>query len=121
MSFPAASANACSSAAASCRSRPGDAPGRTQHVLDLRHQIELCQLLRRLSRERGIAILMASHDLNLAAAFADRLALLDQGQLVADGSPTDVLDPTLLSRVYGLHLRRIDTPLWRPTVLPDIK
>lgn len=78
--------------------------------LDLRHQVELSQLLSRLARERDLGILMASHDINLAASVADRLILLDQGNIVADGPPAQILQPELLSRVYGVSMRRIDSP-----------
>ena len=76
--------------------------------LDLRHQVELSRTLRHLARDRSMAILLASHDLNLAATFADRLLLLHEGTLVADASPTQVLNPDLLSRVYGVPMRRLD-------------
>jgi ABC-type cobalamin/Fe3+-siderophores transport system ATPase subunit len=76
--------------------------------LDLRHQVELCGLLRQLAGEQSIGVLMASHDLNLAGAFADRLLLLHEGAVVADGPASDVLEPGLLSRVYGLPMDRID-------------
>lgn len=76
--------------------------------LDLRHQVELLQLLRKLARERGIAILMASHDLNLAGAYADRMALLHEGKIVAEGRPDQVLDPTRLGEVYGVRMQRIN-------------
>jgi len=76
--------------------------------LDLKHQVELLRLLRKLARERGIAILLASHDLNLAGAFADRLVLLDQGQIAAAGSPDEVLREDFLTRVYGLPIHRVE-------------
>jgi iron complex transport system ATP-binding protein len=78
--------------------------------LDLRHQVELGQLLKKLSRDSGIAVLMASHDLNLAGAVADRMILLDAGMVAADGTPDAVLVPELISKVYGLAMRRIDDP-----------
>ncbi len=87
--------------------------------LDLRHQIELCQWLVRLARERNIAVLMALHDLNLAATYADRLLLMQQGRTVATGTPHDVLDPELLSRVYATPLDRIDHPS-RPLIVPRV-
>jgi len=87
--------------------------------LDLKHQVELCRLLRRLAAERSLAVLMASHDLNLAAAFADRLVLLDNGVVVADGPPTEVLQPDLFSRVFGVPLRRIDSPGRAPIIIAD--
>jgi iron complex transport system ATP-binding protein len=76
--------------------------------LDLKHQVELGRLVKRLAGERGIGVLMASHDLNLAGAFADRLILLAGGHIVADGSVTEVLNPQTLSTVYGVPMERLD-------------
>jgi iron complex transport system ATP-binding protein len=87
--------------------------------LDLRHQVELCELLRRLAREQNLAVMMASHDLNLAAAYADRLMLLSQGHVAATGSRDEVLRPELLSEVYGVALERFDRgDGLAPAVLP---
>jgi iron complex transport system ATP-binding protein len=69
--------------------------------LDLRYQVEAAALLRRLNRERGMTILLVSHDLNLAAEVCDRLLLLDGGRPAAIGSPEAVLDETLLGSVFG--------------------
>jgi iron complex transport system ATP-binding protein len=76
--------------------------------LDLKHQVELGRLVKRLAGERGIGVLMASHDLNLAGAFADRLVLLAEGKVVADGAVTGVLNPATLSAVYGVPMERLD-------------
>jgi ABC-type cobalamin/Fe3+-siderophores transport system ATPase subunit len=86
--------------------------------LDLRHQVELAKLLRRLAADRGIGVLMASHDLNLAGAHADRLVLLDGGAVAADGAVGDVLRPELLERVYGLPMDRLDRDGKPPVVVP---
>jgi iron complex transport system ATP-binding protein len=75
--------------------------------LDLKHQVELMSLLRTLAKEQNVGVLMASHDLNLAATGADALILLDRGVVVADGKPHDVLDPELLTRVYGVPMERV--------------
>jgi iron complex transport system ATP-binding protein len=89
--------------------------------LDLRHQVELSQLLRRLSRERGVGVLLASHDLNVAAATTDRLMLLDNGTLAATGTAARVLDPDLLARVYGVPMVRLERgPGESPVVLPKV-
>ena len=88
--------------------------------LDLRHQAELWRLLQSLAREKNIAILAASHDLNLSAAFADELLLLHEGKLVASGAPEQVLDPKTLSRVYELPIERLDRPGRPPVVFPNI-
>src|SRR5262249_16836779 len=68
--------------------------------LDVKHQTETLELLRRLNREHGITVLAALHDLNLAARYFPRLLLLDH-TLLADGPPAGVLDAALLSRIYA--------------------
>ncbi|WP_267241852.1 ABC transporter ATP-binding protein [Streptomyces sp. PR69] len=67
----------------------------TNH-LDLRHQLEALRLVRGL----GVTALVALHDLNLAAAFCDRICVMDRGRAVASGPPSDVLTPALLADVY---------------------
>lgn len=76
--------------------------------LDLKFQVELSQMLRQLSRENGLAVLIASHDLNLAAQTADHVVLLHEGRVAGQGKPQDVLQPELLSAVYGVPMRRVD-------------
>ena len=89
--------------------------------LDLRHQVELLQLLRRLAREQGVGVMLASHDLNVAASLSDRLILLDAGKVAADGAPGSVLDAGLLERVYGVPMQRIDRgPGEPPAVFPRV-
>jgi iron complex transport system ATP-binding protein len=70
--------------------------------LDLRASAALAGILRNLARDRNLAILMASHDLHLAAAIADRVLLLTDGTLIAEGPPRAVLTPENLERVYGV-------------------
>ena len=89
--------------------------------LDLRHQVELLQLLRQLARERSVGVLMASHDLNVAAALADRLVLLDNGTVTGEGPPARVLDPQLLGRVYGVAMERVERGAGKvPLVVPAL-
>lgn len=70
--------------------------------LDVAHQIELMQLISKFA-EKGGTVIMALHDLNLALAFAHRLALLHRGRLLACGAPKDVLTPALLREVFGVE------------------
>jgi len=76
----------------------------TSH-LDLRHQREIVGLLRRLNRERGMAILLVSHDLNLAGEVADRVLLLSGGRPARLGTPAEVLDEPILEAAYGCPVR----------------
>ena len=69
--------------------------------LDLRYQVEAAALLRRLNRERGMTVLLVSHDLNLAAEVCDRLLLLNGGRPAAIGAPEAVLNEALLASVFG--------------------
>jgi ABC-type cobalamin/Fe3+-siderophores transport system ATPase subunit len=90
--------------------------------LDLRYQVELCNLLRRLTRgDKPLAVLMASHDVNLAASFSDRLLLLSQGVIAASGPASSVLQPELLSQAYQVRLERIPRPGKPPIILPAIE
>jgi iron complex transport system ATP-binding protein len=86
--------------------------------LDLKHQADLVTLVRGLAKG-GLGVLIASHDLNLAAAIADRLVLLREGQVVATGTVDEVLSPALLSEAFGTPLRRVDGP--RPGILPTFE
>jgi ABC-type cobalamin/Fe3+-siderophores transport system ATPase subunit len=67
--------------------------------LDVRHEMELLELVRQLVDE-GLAGLMITHHLNLAARFAHRIVLLDRGRVVASGTPPQVLNRNTLSRVF---------------------
>jgi ABC-2 type transport system ATP-binding protein len=67
--------------------------------LDVRHEMELLELVRTLV-DGGMAGLVVTHELNLAARFADRIVLLDRGRVAADGPPADVLTRDTLSRVF---------------------
>jgi len=71
--------------------------------LDLRHQVQILELLRRLNREQGLTIIAALHDLNLAALFFPRLLMLRAGKIYRDGSPKDVLTEETIYEVYGIR------------------
>jgi ABC-type cobalamin/Fe3+-siderophores transport system ATPase subunit len=69
--------------------------------LDLHHQVAMLELVRGLSRERGLAVLAAVHDLQLAALYCDRVALLHDGRIVSEGTPEAVLTPPLLEQAFS--------------------
>lgn len=74
--------------------------------LDIRYQIELLQLARKFVDEKRGSVLVVMHDMNLCYQFADRVLLMNQGRLVADGKPEEVMDTELLSQTYGIALER---------------
>ena len=72
--------------------------------LDLRHQTQMLALVRSLAHGGGKAVLAVLHDLNLAAAYCDRLILLHEGVIVAQGTPGQVLTAAHLRQVYGVRV-----------------
>lgn len=72
-------------------------------ALDIRHALSLLALVRELTRGRGLVTIIAIHDLNAAARFADRVALLCEGRLLAEGRPDGVLTEATIARAYGVH------------------
>jgi len=70
--------------------------------LDLGYQLEVAALLRRLNRERGVTMVLATHDLNLAASLCDRLILMRDGRVVAQGATRDVLTASSIRRIYDV-------------------
>ena len=69
--------------------------------LDINHQIEVLELVHKLNRERGLTVLATMHDLNLAALYFDRLVLLNEGRVVTEGAPREVLSKERVEKVFG--------------------
>jgi len=87
--------------------------------LDIHHQVTILSLVRHLAVREGIAVLTVLHDLNLAATFADRVVLLVDGRVVAQGTPAEVLCLELLAAIYGESVAILPRPDdGRPAVLP---
>ena len=76
--------------------------------LDIRHQVDLLEVLRREVEECGLTVIATLHDLTLAAQFADRLVLLADGQVRAEGTPHDVLRTVELADCYGVALQVVN-------------
>lgn len=88
--------------------------------LDLQHQATILNLVRTLAQERGLAVLMSLHDLNLVSQYSDRVALLGEGSLRAFGTPKEVFIRQYLSTVYQVPLHIIPHPIHDiPLVLLD--
>ncbi|MGI5168587.1 ABC transporter ATP-binding protein [Spirillospora sp. CA-253888] len=87
--------------------------------LDLAHQVEVLELVRRLHEDDGRTVVMVLHDLNLAARYARRLVAMRDGRIVAQGAPAEVLTEDLLAEVFGLPARVIEDPVTgAPLVIP---
>jgi iron complex transport system ATP-binding protein len=91
----------------------------TSH-LDVQHQVETFRLVAELCREQHLAVVAVVHDLTLAAMFADRVALMSDGRVIACGAPADVLQPHTIEAVYGIAVRVLAHPVTgRPIVVPE--
>lgn len=70
--------------------------------LDLGYQLDVASLLARLNRERGVTMILATHDLNLAASLCDSLVLVREGRVLAQGATADVLTSSMVRELYGV-------------------
>ena len=75
--------------------------------LDPYHQLRIMELLRAQAKEDRASIVVL-HDLSLAAKFCDRLVILDEGTVAASGSPREVLNNSMLNRVFGIEAEFFD-------------
>ncbi len=89
--------------------------------LDLAHQVQVMDLMEKFKEEKGVTIIMVSHDINLAAIYGDQLLLLKEGQIVKLGRPDEVLNFQNLEQAYGCKLLVDKSPLGespRVTLVP---
>ncbi|WP_333674742.1 ABC transporter ATP-binding protein [Agrobacterium tumefaciens] len=87
--------------------------------LDIAHQLEILDLLRKLNTDQGRTIVMVLHDLNHAARYADHLVALADGGILATGSPSALLTPNLINAIFGVEAMVIPHPVdGTPLCLP---
>ncbi|HIZ99387.1 MAG TPA: heme ABC transporter ATP-binding protein [Candidatus Janibacter merdipullorum] len=86
-------------------------------ALDLRHQEEVMSVARSLARE-GRAVIVVLHDLSLAAAYADEIAVIAEGTLGALGEPAEVLTTEMVRSVYGVDTHLLESPDGHRIVIP---
>lgn len=79
--------------------------------LDLNYQMEIMELVSRLNRERGLTILATLHDLNLAAQYFQRVILLKDGRVLADGTPEQVITAARIRQAYGADVTVFPHPV----------
>jgi len=73
-------------------------------ALDLRHQLEVMEIIRSHASKKGIGVVMAIHDLNIAARFCDRVIVLASGRVAGDGPPAEILSEETIRKVYGVKV-----------------
>ncbi|WP_374927896.1 ABC transporter ATP-binding protein [Kytococcus sedentarius] len=87
--------------------------------LDLAHQVDVLELVAELNAERGTTVVMVLHDLNLAARVSDHLIAMRDGEMVACGTPREVITAETVQRVFGLEAQVVDDPVTgTPMVVP---
>lgn len=86
--------------------------------LDINHRLDILKLLEKLNRERGMTVVMTSHDLNLAAEFFPQLVLMNHGRIVASGTPGEVFREDRLKEVFHCELLVRPGPTGAITVTP---
>lgn len=87
--------------------------------LDLAHQMDVLELVEDLNAERGTTVVMVLHDLNLAARVSHHLIAMAGGQVVAEGTPREVITPQTVAKVFGLETLVVDDPVTgTPMVVP---
>lgn len=87
--------------------------------LDLAHQVDVLGLIHRLNTERGRTVVMVLHDISLAARYSDHMIAMKNGEIVAQGTPHEVVTEQTLLEVFGLRAQIIVEPvLGRPHVIP---
>ncbi|MCL0095733.1 ABC transporter ATP-binding protein, partial [Dehalococcoidia bacterium] len=85
--------------------------------LDLKHQLEVLELVVDLVKEKGLSAVMAMHDLNLASRFSSKIVMLKNGKIYAAGEPGDVLNVANIRAVYGVETA-INGNSGRPHIIP---
>jgi iron complex transport system ATP-binding protein len=88
--------------------------------LDLQHQSIVLNLVAKAAREQGLSVVLAAHDLNLVALYADHVAILVEGSLQSKGTPQEVLTSENIEMAYHVPVRIISHPDYgTPLILPD--
>ncbi len=85
--------------------------------LDIKHQLEVMEIIKSIVREKEISAIMAIHDLNLASRYADRIVMMNSGKVFAAGNPVSVLTPDNIKWVYGVEAE-VNNNNGRPYIVP---
>lgn len=72
--------------------------------LDISYQLEILNLIKEMSKKEGLTVIVAIHDLNLAAQYCDKMALLNRGEIISLGNPEDVLTPENIKKAFNVDV-----------------
>ncbi|MGN1319329.1 MAG: ABC transporter ATP-binding protein, partial [Lachnospirales bacterium] len=72
---------------------------------DIRYQIEILKLIKKLNKEYGITIIMVLHDINQSIAYSDCILAMKKGKIIAQGKPNDIISEELIKKVYDIELK----------------
>ncbi len=87
--------------------------------LDIQHQIEILEILKKLTEDNRLTVVMSIHDLNMASQYCDRLILMDKGRIFKEGGPHEVIVEENIRSVYGLKAFIMKDPLTdKPHLIP---
>lgn len=79
-------------------------------ALDIAHQVDVLALIHRLSQERGLTVIAVLHDINMAARYCDHLVALRGGEMIAQGSPAEIMQSATLEHIYGIPMGILPHP-----------
>ena len=85
--------------------------------LDIRHQLEAMDIIKKLVKEKGISAIMAIHDLNLGSRYSDRIIMLNSGKIFSAGDPESALTPENIEHIYGVEVK-VSNHDGRPYIVP---
>jgi iron complex transport system ATP-binding protein len=87
--------------------------------LDIQHQIEILDILKKLTEEKKLTVIMSLHDLNLAAQYCDKLILMDKGRVFKEGTPSEIVEEENIQKVYGMKVCIMKNPhTGKPHLIP---
>ena len=79
-------------------------------ALDIAHQVDVLALVHRLSQERGLTVIAVLHDINMAARYCDYLVALRGGEMIAQGTPAEIMRGETLEMIYGIPMGILPHP-----------
>jgi ferric hydroxamate transport system ATP-binding protein len=87
-------------------------------ALDIAHQVDMLTLIKKLSRELNLGVIIVIHDINMAARFCDHIVALHSGKMIASGSVDSLFTPQTLQEIYGIQMHITDHPAGHPVAMP---